>query len=59
MLGHENFDENLTIPSAGKATGMDPLKTKLALLSGVDIFGNSAPFLGNSSRDHNIRVEDI
>lgn len=40
-------------------TGTGALKNNLALLSNVDIFGNSAPCLGSSSIDHNICVEDM
>ena len=42
----------LWCPSAGMLPGMNALKSNLAILSKVDIFGNSAPFLGNSPRDY-------
>lgn len=47
------------MPYTGILTGTGALKNNLALLTKVDIFGNSAPCLGNSPRDHNIRVEDM
>lgn len=52
-------DENFHIPSAGMVIGTDALRNNLALLSKVDIFGNSAPFVGNSPRDHNMCIENM
>lgn len=47
------------MPCTGMLTGTGALKNNLALFTKVDIFGNSAPCLGNSPTDHNIRVEDM